>query len=120
VVGHRRLLPLILDSWREQKFVNPRWLGVHVRQDSLLLGTLLAALEGSLDVFIPVIALQGKANPTEDRLGVSGRRVVIPEKAGIRWDSQPALTQHYEAAKCENSVGVEMNQRTSQIIHDVG
>jgi hypothetical protein len=53
---------------------------------------------------------QGKADPTEDRLGISGRRVVVPEKADIRWDSQLALTQHYEAAKCGNNVGVEMNQ----------
>jgi hypothetical protein len=95
-------------------------LDVHVHQDPLLLGTLPAALEGSLDIFIPVIALQGKADPTKDHLVVSGRRVVIPEKADIQWDSQPALTQHYEAAKCGNGVGVEMNQRTSQIIHVAG
>jgi hypothetical protein len=55
-----------------------------------------------------MIESQGKANPTVDCLGVSGRRVVVPEKAGIRWDSQPALTQHYETTKCRNGVGVEM------------
>jgi hypothetical protein len=73
------------------------------------MGTLPAALEGSLDVFIPALASQGKADPTKDCLGVSGRRVVIPEKAGIRRDSQSALTQHYETAKCRNGVGVEVN-----------
>jgi hypothetical protein len=60
---------------------------VHAHQDPLLLGTLLAALEGSLDVLIPVIASQGKANPAEDRLGVLGRRVVIAEMVVILWDS---------------------------------
>jgi hypothetical protein len=82
---------------------------MHVHKDPLLLGTLTAALEGSLDVFIPAFASQGKTDPTEDCLGVSGRRVVVPEKAGIQRDSQSALAQHYEAAKCRNSVGVEMN-----------
>jgi hypothetical protein len=60
---------------------------MHAHQDPLLLGTLPAALEGSLDVLIPVIASQGKVNPAEDRLGVSGRRVVIAEMVVILWDS---------------------------------
>jgi hypothetical protein len=64
---------------------------MHVHKNPLLLDTLPAALEGSLDVFIPVFALQQKVDPAEDCLGVSGRRVVVPEKAGIRRDSQPAL-----------------------------
>jgi hypothetical protein len=79
-----------------------------VHKDPLLLGTLPAMLEGSLDVFIPTFASLRKVDPTEDCLGVSGRRVVVPEKAGIRRDSQPALAQHYEATKCRNSIGVEM------------
>jgi hypothetical protein len=82
---------------------------MHVHKNPPLLGTLLAALEGSLDVFIPTLTSQGKADPAEDCLGVSGRRLVVPEKAGIRRDSQPALTQHYEATKCRNDVGVEVN-----------
>jgi hypothetical protein len=82
---------------------------MHVHKNPLLLGTLPAALEGSLDVFIPVFASQGKADSTEDYLGVSGRRIVVPEKIGIQRDFQPALTQHYEAVKCRNGVGVEMN-----------
>jgi hypothetical protein len=56
-----------------------------------------------------VFASQGKADPAEDCLGVSGRRVVVPEKAGIQRDFQPALSQHYEAAKCRNDISVEMN-----------
>jgi xanthosine utilization system XapX-like protein len=35
--------------------------------------------------------------------------VVVPEKSGIQRNSQSALTQHYEAAKCRNDVGVEVN-----------
>jgi hypothetical protein len=76
---------------------------------STSVGTLSAALEGSLDVFIPTMASQGKVDQTEDRLGVLGRRVVVPEEAGIWRDSQPAIAQHYEAAKCGNGIGVEMN-----------
>jgi hypothetical protein len=91
VVGHRRLLLLILDGRREHKFVEPGWLDTHVHQDPPLPGTLPATLEGSLDVFILVIALQGMADPTEDRLSVSGKRVIVPEKVGIRWDFQLAL-----------------------------
>jgi hypothetical protein len=82
---------------------------MHVHKIPLLLGTLPAALEGCLDVFIPVYASQGKADPVEDRLGVLGRRVVVPEKASIQRNSQPALTQHYEVVECRNGIGVEMN-----------
>jgi hypothetical protein len=64
---------------------------MHVHKNPLLLGTLPAAIEGSLDVFIHVFASQGKADPAEDCLVVLGRRVVVSEKAGIRRDSQPTL-----------------------------
>jgi hypothetical protein len=87
VIGHRWFLLLILDSWREPKFVDPWWLDVHVHLDPLLLDTLPATLEGSLDVFIPAIVSQGKANPAKDNFGVSSRRVVVLEKFGVRWDS---------------------------------
>jgi hypothetical protein len=99
VIDHRWLCPLILDSWREHKLVDPRGLVMYVHKNPPPLGTLPAALEGSLDVFIPMLASRGKADPTEDCLSVSGKRVVVPEKAGIQRDSQPALTQHYEVAK---------------------
>jgi hypothetical protein len=82
---------------------------MHVHTDPPLVVTLPAALEGSLDVFIPAFASQGKADPTEDCLSVLGSRVVVPEKAGIWRDSQPALAHHYEVTKYRNSVGVEMN-----------
>jgi hypothetical protein len=81
---------------------------MRVHKNPSLLGTLPAALEGSLDVFIHVFVSQGKADLTEDCFGMSGRRVVVPEK-GIWRDSQPALAQYYEAAKCRNGVGVEVN-----------
>jgi hypothetical protein len=109
VIGHRWFRPLILNSWREQKLIGPQGLIMHIHKNPLLLGTLPAAIEGGLDVFIPAVVSQGKANPTKNCLGVSGRRIIVPEKASIWRDSQPALTQHYEAAKCQNDVGVEMN-----------
>jgi hypothetical protein len=82
---------------------------MHIYKNPLLLGTFPAALEGGLDVFIPVVASQEKADPAEDCLGVSGRRIIVPKKASIRRDSQPTLTQHYEAAKYQNGDGVEMH-----------
>jgi hypothetical protein len=90
-IGHRWFQPLTLDNWREQKLVDPLWLIMHIYKNPLLLGTLPAALEGGLDVFIPAVASQGKADPAKDCLSVSGRRIIVPEKASIRSDSQPAL-----------------------------
>jgi hypothetical protein len=60
---------------------------MHVYKNPPLLGTLRAALESSLDIFIPALALQGNADPAKDCLGVSGRRVVVPEKADIQRNS---------------------------------
>jgi hypothetical protein len=73
---------------------------MHIYKNPLLLGTFPVALEGGLDVFIYAVASQGKADPAEDCLGVSDRRIIVTENASIRRDSQPALAQHYEAAKC--------------------
>jgi hypothetical protein len=64
---------------------------MHIYKNPLLLGTLSAALEGGLDVFIHVVVSQGKVDPAEDCLGVLGRRIIIPEKASIRRDFQSAL-----------------------------
>jgi hypothetical protein len=82
---------------------------MHIYKNPLLLGTLPGALKDVLDIFIPTVASQGKADPTKNCLGVSGKRIIVPEKASIWRDSQPALAEHYEAAKCQNGVGVEMN-----------
>jgi hypothetical protein len=65
---------------------------MHIHKNPPLLGSLPTALEGSLDAFIHVLASREKTNPAEDGLGVSGRRVIIPEKAGIQRNSQPTLT----------------------------
>jgi hypothetical protein len=54
-IGHRWFQLLILDSWREQKLVDPRGLIMHIHKNPFLLGTLPAALEGGLDVFIPTV-----------------------------------------------------------------
>jgi hypothetical protein len=108
-IGYWWFQPLILDSWREQKFIDPIGLIMHIHKNPLLLGTLSAAFEGGLDVFIHAVVSQGKANPAKNYLGVSGRRIIVQEKASIRRDYQPALTQHYEAAKCQNGVGIELN-----------
>jgi hypothetical protein len=82
---------------------------MHIYKNPLLLGAFPTALEGGLDVSVPAVASQIKADLTEDCLGVSGRRIIVPEKAIIQRDSQPTLAQHYEAAKCQNGVGVEMH-----------
>jgi hypothetical protein len=77
---------------------------MHVHENPLLLGTLPAALEGGLDVFIPAVASQGKADPAKDCLCVSSRRIIVPEKTSIQRYSQPALAQHYKAAKCRTAL----------------
>jgi hypothetical protein len=82
---------------------------MHIYKNPLLLDAFPATLEGGLDRSVPAITSQRKADPVKDCLGVSGRRIIVPEKASIRRDSQPALAQHYEAAKCRNGVGVEMH-----------
>jgi hypothetical protein len=82
---------------------------MYIYKNPLLLGAFPAALEGGLDVSVPAVASQRKADPAEDCLGVSGRRIIVPKKASIRRDSQPLLAHHYEAAKCRNDVGVEMH-----------
>jgi hypothetical protein len=38
---------------------------MHIYKNPLLLGTLLAALEDDLDVFIPVVASQEKPTPSK-------------------------------------------------------
>jgi hypothetical protein len=73
---------------------------MHIYKNPLLLGAFPATLEGGLDISVPAVASQRKANSAKDCLGVSGRRIIVPEKASIQRDSQPALAQHYEAAKC--------------------
>jgi hypothetical protein len=60
---------------------------MHIYKNPLLMGAFLVALEGGLHVFIPTVASQRKADPTEDCLGVSGRRIIVPENASIRRDS---------------------------------
>jgi hypothetical protein len=82
---------------------------VHVHKDPPLLGTLPTTFEDSLDVFIHAFVLQGKADSAEDYLCVSGRRIIVSEKTGIRRDYQLALAQHYEAVKCRTDIGVEVN-----------
>jgi hypothetical protein len=82
---------------------------MHIYKNPLLLDAFPAALEGGLDGSVPAITSQRKADPVKDCLGVSGRRIIVPEKASIRRDSQAALAQHYKAAKCRNGVGVEMH-----------
>jgi hypothetical protein len=77
---------------RPAHLVNPRVLVVHIHKDPLLLGALLAALEGSLDVFIPALALQGKANPAEDGLGVSIRKESNNTRKGWYSEECPAST----------------------------
>jgi hypothetical protein len=55
-IGHWWFRLLILDSWKEQKPVDPRGLIMHIYKNPLLLGTLPVALEGGLDVFIHAVA----------------------------------------------------------------
>jgi hypothetical protein len=60
---------------------------MHINQDPLLLSPFPAAFECGFDIFIPALTLQRNADPTKDGLGVSGRRIVILEQAGIQRNS---------------------------------
>jgi hypothetical protein len=91
-ISHPWFRPLILDSSREQKLIDPQGLIMHIHKNPLLLGTRPAAHEGDLDVFISAVASQGNVDPAKNCLGVSGRRIIVPEKASIRRDSQLTLT----------------------------
>jgi hypothetical protein len=53
---------------------------MHIHKNPLLLGTLPPALEGGFDVFLSVVASQGKADPTENYLGVSSKRIIVPKR----------------------------------------
>jgi hypothetical protein len=53
---------------------------MHIYKNPPLLDTFPAALEGGLDVFIPAVASHGKVDPTKDCLGVSGIRIIVPER----------------------------------------
>jgi hypothetical protein len=53
---------------------------MHIHKNPLLLGTLPVALECGLDVFILAVTSQGKADPVEDCLGVSNRRIIVPKR----------------------------------------
>jgi hypothetical protein len=50
---------------------------MHIYKNPLLLGTFSSTLEGGFDVFVPTVASQRKADPAEDCLGVSGRRIIV-------------------------------------------
>jgi hypothetical protein len=60
---------------------------MHIYKNPLLVGAFPAALECGLHVFIPAVVSQRKADLTKDCLGVSGKRIIVPEKASIRRDS---------------------------------
>jgi hypothetical protein len=81
---------------------------MHIHKNPLLLGTLPAALEGGLDVFIPMVSSQGKRFRRKLSWCI-GQDNNSTKKAIIQRDSQLAVTQHYDAAKCQNGFGVEMN-----------
>jgi hypothetical protein len=52
---------------------------VHVYHDPPLLGCLPAALEGSQNIFIVVVAMQREPNSAINDFGISSRRIIIPK-----------------------------------------
>jgi hypothetical protein len=55
---HLRLSPLVLDEQREQMFVRPLRLNVHIDKEPPLGSTFLASFERSLDVVHPAVAIK--------------------------------------------------------------
>jgi hypothetical protein len=110
-VIHRRLVPLIFDDGGgggEQEHVSPRCRGVHVNKNPPLLGSFLATLEGSQNIFVSAVTTQRQPNPSINDFGISRRRIVIPKQTGVQRDSDPLFTQHHKGAKCRDSIGVEV------------
>jgi hypothetical protein len=64
----------------------------------------LAALEGGLQVPVPVIASQHQSKPEEHLVLVARRRIEILETRSVWRDAKLALTQHAKAAEGCNSV----------------
>jgi hypothetical protein len=53
---HLRLSPFVVDEWREQMSVHPLRINMHINKEPLLGSAFLAALEGSIDVILSVVA----------------------------------------------------------------
>jgi hypothetical protein len=66
---------------------------MHVRKNPPMLDTLPVAFEGSLDVFIPTLASQGKTDPTKNGFGVSigTLRTEYPRKQASSQDNSSCL-----------------------------
>jgi hypothetical protein len=82
---------------------------MHIHQKWLLLRVLPGAFEGGIDVLLTAVMMKWQPDPGINNLGISDRRIEIPEQAGIWCDPQLAFTQHYKAAESSDGIGVEVN-----------
>jgi hypothetical protein len=101
-----------------QEHVSPwRWF-VHVYQNPHLLGSFLATLEESQNIFVAVVVMQSELDSAINDFGISCGGIIIPEQAGVRRDSKTALTEHHKGTQCRDSIRVEVEQLAAQIAHD--
>jgi hypothetical protein len=87
-------------------FVHPLEFGVYVNVEPLSGGTLLAALELSVQVLLLTVVTQRQPDPREDLPIIAGEIIEVQEQTGIRRNLEPTFTQHAKAAKHSDGIWV--------------
>jgi hypothetical protein len=81
---------LIINLWWKQMLVRLLGEDVHIDKKPLSGGTIPAALEGSIKVLLPMVAMQQLPDPREDSLVILGWIVEVPKEVGIISNPEPA------------------------------
>jgi hypothetical protein len=85
---------------------------MHINKKPLSGGTFPTALEGGIQVLLPVVATQRLPNPREDSLVVLGWTVEVLERTGIKSNLESAFTQHGKTAECSDDIQIQVDQFT--------
>jgi hypothetical protein len=99
-------------------FVRPLGFGAYVNVEPLLRGALPGALELSIHVLLPTVAMQRQSDPREDLPIIVGTIIEILEQTSIRRNLEPPFTQYAKAAKRNDGVQVQVDQLTPEIVQN--
>jgi hypothetical protein len=69
-------------------------MNMHIHQKPLLLRVLLGALEGGIDILVTTVTTKWQPDTRINNLGVSDRRIEIPEQVGIWCKLIPSQHSH--------------------------
>jgi hypothetical protein len=64
--------PLIIDQRRKKMLIRPLGVSVHVNEEPLSESAFPVALEGGVQVLLPVLVMQRQPDPREDMLVIPG------------------------------------------------